>query len=562
MAYRALYRTYRPGLFSEVIGQKHVTVTLQNQIASGHVAHAYLFCGSRGTGKTSTAKIFARAVNCLSPVDGEPCGQCEACRLMLSGSTPDITEIDAASNNGVDNVRALIEQVHFSTLQLNTRVLIIDEVHMLSGSAFNALLKTLEEPPANTLFVLATTEPQKLPATIISRCQRFDFHRISIQDIMLNLRNVLKKAGASIDEEGLQLIARAADGGMRDALSLADQCLAFCGDTVTARDVYDVLGSMDSSFLFDFSSAILQGDTAKALRQIDTIVRGGRDLTVFTQDLAAHMRALMLAGTCGRCEDLLDCTADMMDRYLAEAKGVSQAKLLTAMQALLKAQSEMRYLQNPRAMLESTIVRICRPEDTRSLLAMEARIDVLERELAVLKSMPASRQPVATPAPAAYSAPVSPAAAAPAKPAAASSPVPQSPASVQSAATPVQAPAQPQATVPAAPQAMPTATAAGLWAEVLQLVKKTSPLSYAMALPAVAEDFSADILTIRFADKDDVKFKSTCAVSNRVKLEQALSSLHPGVKLSIIKGSGAPIQPAVIDAAKEMFGDGLTIEDT
>ena len=330
MEYRALYRKYRPATFAEVVGQEHITTTLQNQIAAGHVAHAYLFCGTRGTGKTSTAKIFARAVNCLSPEHGEPCGRCETCRLSLDPGNPDIVEIDAASNNSVDDVRALIEKAHYAPLNLKVRVFIIDEAHMLTASAFNALLKTLEEPPAHILFILATTEPQKLPATIISRCQRFDFHRLSVRDIAATLRDVLARAGASIDEEGLLLIARTADGGMRDALSLADQCLAFCGNSVCARDVYDVLGSMEQGFLFDMAGALLGGDAARVLHMLDGIVRGGRDLTVFCQDLAAHLRALLLAGTCGRCEELLDCTADAMDRYLAQAKDAPRAWLLRA----------------------------------------------------------------------------------------------------------------------------------------------------------------------------------------------------------------------------------------
>ena len=359
MAYRALYRRYRPATFAEVVGQEHITATLQNQIVTGHVAHAYLFCGTRGTGKTSTAKIFARAVNCLSPEHGEPCGHCEACRLALDPSNPDITEIDAASNNGVDDVRALIEKAHYAPLHLRTRVYIIDEAHMLTTSAFNALLKTLEEPPAHILFILATTEPQKLPSTIISRCQRFDFHRLSVQNIVATLRDVLSRAGTAIDEEGMLLIARTADGGMRDALSLADQCLAFCGDRVSARDVYDVLGSMEQGFLFDIADALLAADTARALRMLDDIVRGGRDLTVFCQDLASHMRALLLAATCGRCEDLLDCTSDAMDRYLAQAQGASHAWLLRALETLLRVQGEMRYLAMPRAALESVLVRIC-----------------------------------------------------------------------------------------------------------------------------------------------------------------------------------------------------------
>lgn len=244
MAYQALYRKYRPQLFADVLGQEHITTTLKNQVESGRVSHAYVFSGSRGTGKTTTAKILARAVNCAHPVNGEPCGECEYC--LAAADSADIIELDAASNNGVDDVRAIIDKARFTPLKLKKKVYIIDEAHMLSRPAFNALLKTLEEPPEHVLFILATTEPQSIPATILSRCQRFDFHRIGVEDIISCVRSAVNKAGAEIDDEGLLVIARAAEGGMRDALSIADQCIAFCGNKVSARDIYGVLGGMDS----------------------------------------------------------------------------------------------------------------------------------------------------------------------------------------------------------------------------------------------------------------------------------------------------------------------------
>ena len=378
MSKRALYREYRPRDFSEIIGQDHVTTILKNQVREQNFSHAYLFCGSRGTGKTSSAKILARAVNCLSPNNGEPCGACEACRIAKEG-TADIIEIDAASNNGVDNVRELIDQAQFAPLQLHYRVFIIDEVHMLSTAAFNALLKTLEEPPAHVLFILATTEPQKLPATIISRCQRFDFHRLTIAHIIARLQTVLKSVGATIEPDGLRLIARAADGGMRDALSLADQCLSFCGSTVTKQDVLDTLGSVGQETLFALSGAIFAGDAAKCMEIINEIVRNGRDLSVFTNDVNAHFRNLLLAKTCGDCTDLLDVTDDQMGQLLKQAKGASESQILYAMEKLLAAQSNLRYFPAPRILLESTLVRACRPVDEHSVEALEARIAQLEK---------------------------------------------------------------------------------------------------------------------------------------------------------------------------------------
>ncbi len=547
MAYRALYRKYRPTKFSEVVGQDHITTTLQNQIATGHVAHAYLFCGTRGTGKTSTAKIFARAVNCLSPEGGEPCGHCHACEVALDAGNPDITEIDAASNNGVDDIRALIEKAHYAPLQLQTRVFIIDEVHMLSTSAFNALLKTLEEPPAHILFILATTEPQKLPATIISRCQRYDFHRLSIQDIVRNLKSVLQRAGASIDEEGLLLIARSADGGMRDALSLADQCLAFCGDHVSAKDAYDVLGSMEQSFLFDMAGALLASDAAKSLHMLDGIVRGGRDLTVFCQDLSAHMRALLLAKTCGRCEDLLDCTSDAMDRYLDQAEGCSHARLLLSLQTLLGVQGEMRYLPSPRMALESALVSICRPEDNSSLLALEARLDRLEQH-----GLPAS----AAPRPSEPSVQTAASAAAPAVP---TVPTPSAPASsaVQEPASPAQA---------AEPSPAPTGrsdmrwSAESLWSAALDELKKQNILIHAMATPGVAQNLTDDMLTVIFPETRVTQYNSMCAPVNHNKLQAIVSALRAGTGITFIKGQVAPVSPETEARAREIFGDKLIIE--
>lgn len=542
MAYRALYRRYRPATFAEVVGQEHITATLQNQIVTGHVAHAYLFCGTRGTGKTSTAKIFARAVNCLSPEHGEPCGHCEACRLALDPSNPDITEIDAASNNGVDDVRALIEKAHYAPLHLRTRVYIIDEAHMLTTSAFNALLKTLEEPPAHILFILATTEPQKLPATIISRCQRFDFHRLSVQNIVATLRDVLSRAGTAIDEEGMLLIARTADGGMRDALSLADQCLAFCGDRVSARDVYDVLGSMEQGFLFDIADALLAADTARALRMLDDIVRGGRDLTVFCQDLASHMRALLLAATCGRCEDLLDCTSDAMDRYLAQAQGASHAWLLRALETLLRVQGEMRYLAMPRAALESVLVRICRPEDAHAVDALEARLDRLEQALAQAPRLQNEPQPIDT-LPAA-----DPAERPAGRPATAAAPHNGAP--VAPAAAPVAAQA-PDATADALEP---------LWQAVLDELKKQNILVHAMAVSGVAQRLADGVLTVAFPESRATQYNSMCAPVNRAKVEAILTQLRPGTTISFVRGELPPLPPETEARARALFGDKLVIE--
>jgi len=598
MAYRALYRQYRPARFAEVIGQEHITTTLKNQVASDRPAHAYLFCGTRGTGKTTSARILARAVNCLSPEDGEPCGKCEACLITASEGASDITEIDAASNNSVNDVRDLIENAQYAPLKLRRRVFIIDEVHMLSGPAFNALLKTLEEPPEHILFILATTEPQKLPATIISRCQRFDFHRLSITDIKHTLISVLSRAGASIEDGGLTLIARAAQGGMRDALSLADQCLAFCGDAVTTKNVYDVLGSMEDAFLFAISEALISSNAPEALRMLDSIMQAGRDLSVFAADLAAHFRALLLAKTCGRCEDLLDCTEDSMTRYLAQAKASSEARLMLAVDRLIAAQNDMRYLPSPRALLESALIHICRPEDTLALTNIEARLDRLEAQ--IKEGIPAqapAKQPISpeparqykVEAPAAQSAPK-------AEPKPAPKPEPKQddapwtdltppPEDWQAdsgftpppqnyepkpqpkpEAKPVSTPAPKQDPKPETRGAAPKATgkasssndAATIWREAIANIPNM--FVQALAREAVAIQFEHNSLTVGFTESQEFKHKSLSAPINFEPTQRALQQIKPEAKLVITTTKSAPVSGQAEEIAKALFGDKLKIE--
>ena len=380
MAYHALYRKYRPSRFSEVVAEEHVTGILKNQVKTGRVAHAYLFSGSRGIGKTSTARIFAKAINCLNPQDGEPCGECEACKLSSQDSI-DIIEMDAASNSRVDEMRALLDKAEFAPVYLKNKVYIIDEAHMLSKSANNALLKTLEEPPEHVVFILATTEPQALPATILSRCQRFDFRRPSVAEMVGLLKRVLSDVGARIDEEGMMCIARAADGGFRDCLSIADQCLAFSGNDLTEDDVLSVLGSMNGDFLFHFADSIIESDSPAVMKQIDAVISSGRDIGIFVQDLASHFRALLMAKVCGECSGILDCTRDTMKMYLKQAESTSRARLERALQAIMDLQPNLRWVSMPRVLLESTLMKICHPEESEELLAVSDRIAEIEKKL-------------------------------------------------------------------------------------------------------------------------------------------------------------------------------------
>ena len=386
MGYQALYRRYRPARFDDFVGQEAIIRTLRSQVMSGRIAHAYLFCGTRGTGKTSTAKVFARAVNCEHPDRGEPCGECAACRALLAESSLDILEIDAASNNGVDEIRDLREKVKYPPQVGRYRVYIIDEVHMLSQGAFNALLKTLEEPPAYVVFILATTEPQKLPATILSRCQRFDFGRIPAHQIIARLRVALEEGGIAAEEAALARIARAAEGGMRDAWSILDMCLGYAqedGAGLTEALVLQVLGAADKRFLFEFADRLISADAVGALEMIDGMMRAGREVQVFVRDVSGHLRNLMLAGVCGQAqaESLLEVTAEDAQAYVEQAGRTSRTRLMRMLDLFLASETDMKWAAQPRFALEAATLRACEPEESLQLEALVARVDELERKL-------------------------------------------------------------------------------------------------------------------------------------------------------------------------------------
>lgn len=386
MGYQALYRRYRPARFDDFVGQEAVIRTLRSQVMSGRIAHAYLFCGTRGTGKTSTAKVFARAVNCENPDRGEPCGQCAACRALSEESSLDILEIDAASNNGVDEIRDLREKVKYPPQSGRYRVYIIDEVHMLSQGAFNALLKTLEEPPAYVVFILATTEPQKLPATILSRCQRFDFGRIPAHQIIARLRVALEEGNIQAEDAALARIARAAEGGMRDAWSIMDMCLGYAqedGAGLTEALVLQVLGAADKRFLFEFADRLIGADAVGALEMIDGMMRAGREVQVFVRDVSGHLRNLMLARVCGaeHAQSLLEVTAEDAAAYAEQAGRTSQTRLMRMLDLFLSSETDMKWAAQPRFALETATLRACAPEESLQLEALVARVDELERKL-------------------------------------------------------------------------------------------------------------------------------------------------------------------------------------
>lgn len=357
--YLALYRKFRPTTFAGIIGQEHITTTLKNQIKNNQIGHAYLFCGSRGTGKTTCAKVFARAINCLHPLeDGSPCGTCEVCQKLQQSNNIDILEIDAASNNGVDEIRDLREKIKYSPNVGKFKVYIIDEVHMLSPGAFNALLKTLEEPPAHAVFILATTEVHKLPATILSRVMRFDFKLISTQKIAQNIANVFEKSGIKFEEAAVNLIAEAGEGSMRDALSVADMCASFCNNDVTYNKVIDVLGISNKETIFNVVNSILSQDVQQFFNEFSKIVAQGKNLTVIASDITKTFRDLLVIKSCGNSSSLISYNKDMLEKLTTLAQNLTTQKLNQGLQAFSKIETELKYATNPQLLIETTALSL------------------------------------------------------------------------------------------------------------------------------------------------------------------------------------------------------------
>ncbi|NLN42307.1 MAG: DNA polymerase III subunit gamma/tau [Clostridiales bacterium] len=382
MEYTALYREWRPDTFDQVVGQDHVIRVLKNQITSRRISHAYLFCGPRGTGKTSTAKIFAKAINCLDPDDGNPCGHCSVCETLDSENNMDVIEMDAASSTGVEHIREIRDKIKYPPAEGKYRVYIIDEVHMLSTSAFNAFLKTLEEPPDHIVFILATTEPHRLPSTVLSRCQRFDFRRITVNVIVDRLKAITSKMGVEAEESALETIARWSEGGMRDSISLLDQCISFCGSYISENDVLDILGTASREFLFQVVNNIMEGDIASLLIQIDNLVEEGRDISVFIKDLINHLRNLLIVDICKDPSGLIDVSQSTLEQYRHQASKMNQSRIIRAIEILTELDADIKWNTKPRVMLEMAMVKICRPQDGQSLEDLMDRVAVLEKQIA------------------------------------------------------------------------------------------------------------------------------------------------------------------------------------
>ena len=399
MAYQVLYRKYRPRSFEDVYGQDHVTMTLRNELRLNRVHHAYLFTGSRGTGKTTCAKILSKAVNCLDIRDGDPCGACANCRGIDSGEILDVVEMDAASNRGIDDIRAIIDEVAFAPARAKYRVYIIDEVHMLSRDAWNALLKTLEEPPAHVVFILATTEVNKIPETILSRCQRFDFHRISPADISARLREIAEKENISLTDEAALLISVIADGAMRDAISLLDRCIGISSD-VTAEVVRAAAGLAAQGQIFEIANCTINKNVKRALEIIDSLYKDSKDMASLCEELQSHFRSLMLIKTVSKPRELVVMSDREFEAAVAEADYLSLPDILYDMDVLARARAAMRESVSPRTELETALVKLCAPELDQTDDALFARVAALEKAVKLLQNGVVNPQPQPLEAPA------------------------------------------------------------------------------------------------------------------------------------------------------------------
>ncbi|MDE5721665.1 MAG: DNA polymerase III subunit gamma/tau [Clostridia bacterium] len=401
MAYLAFYRTFRPNSFDTVVRQEHIVQTLKNQIATNKIGHAYLFCGPRGTGKTTLAKIFARAINCLDPQDGSPCGKCEVCKALNDGGNLDINEIDAASNNGVDEMRDLREKVQYPPVAGKYKVYIIDEVHMLTASAFNAVLKTLEEPPRHAVFILATTEPQKIPATILSRCMRFDFKLIPQKDLESLVKSVLDKTGKEYEDEAVAAIARAGAGSARDSLSIADMCASYSQGKLTYADVNAVLGSADFSAIADVAEQILSEDAEASLTAVENILSTGKSVGVLVKDLLNFLNNCAIIKTCRNAKQIVNLPSETFDRIKSVSEKCDGHKILRVTEILAKAETDLKYSLSGRITLETAIMKCAMPQTDYNLDALIGKINALEKKLEQGVEVKLKSIPIPQPVPAA-----------------------------------------------------------------------------------------------------------------------------------------------------------------
>ncbi len=388
MAHQAIYRKWRPMTFDDIVGQEHITRTLKNQINQGTVGHAYLFCGTRGTGKTTCAKVLSRAVNCLNPKDGNPCNECEVCRGIIDGSIMDVTEMDAASNNGVDNIRDIREDINYVARNSKYTVYIIDEVHMLSTGAFNALLKTLEEPPENVIFILATTEAHKVPQTILSRCQRFDFKRIRNEDIMVRMKEIAYADGYKITDDAYHMLASLAEGSMRDGLSIMERVISATGTEITGEDITNTLGISGTDTVFRLTDAIISGDAGAVISIIDRAVADGKELSQLASSMLSHLRSLMLCKLTDAPETVLDTDAQTIVKYKAQSNNLTFDKINHGTILISNAIADARVAKSSRIVYELAFIKLARPDIDSTPEGVLDRISNLELKMNMGGTMP------------------------------------------------------------------------------------------------------------------------------------------------------------------------------
>lgn len=542
MSYIALYRQFRPQTFAELKGQDHVSRTLRQALATDRLHHAYLFCGPRGTGKTSTAKILAKAINCTEREDGEPCNQCPSCHRITEGNAMDVLEIDAASNRGIDEIRDLRERVRLSPVESHFKVYIIDEVHMLTPEAFNALLKTLEEPPEHVVFVLATTEPRKIPPTILSRCQRFDFHQISVPVIIEQLREITGEAGGEIEEEALYLIARQARGGLRDALSLLDQCLASGDGKVTLQDVASLVGAVDDDFLLEFHGGVIKGEAGHCLVLLDRLLNTGKEPRQFLSDLILFYRNLVLLQLGGVTGEIIALSPETRDRYEDAAKQLSREQLMAAVKSLSQTEGEIKWTTQPRILLEMGILQLL-----DALENEKDRKEIPEKKVVQEKQKVARREMAAT----------------------AETDLPSTPDQPGPALTPERAVSRRKGSTPEpapADAVLDINLIKAKWEGFLEALKKASIMTHAFVVDEKPISVEGSSLILEF--KSDHRFhKERCEMeSNRKIIEQVLESFY-GRKIELhcvlqqeqapAKTELGPEEEDLIQSAINLFGGQL-----
>lgn len=545
MAYTALYRKWRPMAFDEIVGQDAIVQTLLNQIQSGRIAHAYLFCGTRGTGKTSTAKIFARAVNCLSPEGTLPCNICSNCLSILDETNMDVFEMDAASNNGVDDIRELREHVKYPPSSGRYKVYIIDEVHMLSKGAFNALLKTLEEPPAHILFILATTEPHKIPATIHSRCQRFDFKRVSYEAVTGVLEDICVKEGRTCEPEALRLIVQCSEGAMRDALSILDRCLSFEEGPLTHERVLSVLGLSGDQFLISLTEALLERNPDSVLQRVAYAISEGKDLNQLIRETVEFFRKLLLVQVSNQPEQLLDVSRETQATLNHLAQQAGTATLMGWLTQFSRLEAEAKWTPHPRALLEMGLIRLIYQSDAGSSELLQLRVDALEKRLEALLASgmaPAPQLPMESKTPS-QSPPRTQERALPDKP------VPQSP---------------PAEDTPSPSEKKAAATAPGEvtleafrkhWPSVLSALKKIRISTYALMVEGELSSYSAPVLTLTFGEQFEFHRMAMEKEENRNHVEQAVEQqMGVKVRLNCVSKTGSSSTDAAPEWVEEVKG--------